>query len=339
MLQLLAQASEPHPNQPIIIGLLIAMGLVLVAIIALLVARGRQAKRIAVARMRAEQAQHEVEEQAKRQADERAQREAEELAQHEAAHRAEREAEERAEREVEAQLEREAEEEAKREAEERAQREAQEAAQREADERGKQEAKERAERQAADQAQRQADEQKRRNAEVDAKRIAEERAKVAAEERAKRAAEERAKREIEERARRAAQVKAKQAGVTAPTPTPLGDMFKVLLVEDSVTMHKIVEQTLSAENCEVVVVTCGNDALAKARELKPQLVIADLTLDDKDGYSVCQEIRKDGALAHTPVLLLQLRERTGRRGGRQWRSSQTFCESRFDRQGVGVGKG
>lgn len=304
MLQLLAQASEPHPNQPIIIGLLIAMGLVLIAIIALLVARGRQAKRIAQARGRAEQARREAEEQAKQQAEERARREAEEQARREAEERAEREAEERAQREVEEQLQREAEEEAQREAEEKAKREAEEQAKREVEEKAQRELEEKAKRDAEAKAKREAESKAKRDAEEQKRRDAEGRAKREAEARAKRAADERAKREAEERARRAAQAKAKQEAAKAPAPAPLKDAFKVLLVEDSVTMRMIVEQTLADENCEVVAVSTGGEALAKAQEIKPQLVIADLTLDDKDGYTVCEEIRADGSLAKTPVLLL-----------------------------------
>lgn len=304
MLQLLAQASAPHPNQPIIIGLLIAMGVVLIAIIALLVARGRQAKRIAEARGRAERARREAEEQAQHEAEARARREAEERARREAEDQAERDAEERVRREVEEQARREEEEQAEREAEEQAQREAEERAKREAEEQAKREAEEQAQRAAEAKAKQEAEARAKQDAELKKRREAEERAKREAEARSKRAAEERAKREAEERARRAAQAKAKQEAAKAPAPAALKDAFKVLVVEDSATMRKIIEMTLADENCEVVSVATGGEALAKARELKPQLVIADLTLDDKDGYAVCEEIRADGELATTPVLLL-----------------------------------
>jgi CheY-like chemotaxis protein len=48
----------------------------------------------------------------------------------------------------------------------------------------------------------------------------------------------------------------------------------------------------------------GSDALPKARELCPDVVIADLSLSDKDGYEICRELRADDALGAVPVLLL-----------------------------------
>ncbi len=68
-------------------------------------------------------------------------------------------------------------------------------------------------------------------------------------------------------------------------------------------MRKVLEMSLGA-NFKVDAVATGGEAVAKAKELKPELVIADLSLDDKDGYEICRDLRADGELGATPVLLL-----------------------------------
>jgi len=51
-------------------------------------------------------------------------------------------------------------------------------------------------------------------------------------------------------------------------------------------------------------VVCGDEALTTARALGPDLVIADLSLDDRDGYAICRDLRQDPELSGVPVLLL-----------------------------------
>ena len=82
-------------------------------------------------------------------------------------------------------------------------------------------------------------------------------------------------------------------------------MPKTLLVaDDSVTIRKVVAITFANDDFKVVAVDNGDDALAKARELKPDIVLADVVMPKKTGYEVCEAIKKDPALQKTPVLLL-----------------------------------
>ncbi|MCK5800068.1 MAG: response regulator [Deltaproteobacteria bacterium] len=67
-------------------------------------------------------------------------------------------------------------------------------------------------------------------------------------------------------------------------------------------MGRVFEISL-ADDCEVTVVTTGAEALPMAQHLSPDLVVADLSLADLDGYAICAELRKDDALAQVPVLL------------------------------------
>lgn len=78
----------------------------------------------------------------------------------------------------------------------------------------------------------------------------------------------------------------------------------VLLADDSITIQKVVGIIFANEDYELVVVDNGNDALAKAREIRPSVMLVDALMPDMSGYEVCTEIRRDPVLKDTPLLLL-----------------------------------
>lgn len=79
---------------------------------------------------------------------------------------------------------------------------------------------------------------------------------------------------------------------------------KILLADDSVTIQKVISITLANEDYELIVVGDGDSAVAKIKELKPDLVMADVAMPGKTGYEVCEIVKNDPALRNTPVLLL-----------------------------------
>jgi CheY-like chemotaxis protein len=78
----------------------------------------------------------------------------------------------------------------------------------------------------------------------------------------------------------------------------------LLLADDSVTIQKVVGITFANEDVELVTVDNGTDALARARQILPDLVLADIGMPGMDGYELCAAIRRTPELAHVPVLLL-----------------------------------
>ncbi|MFQ5697305.1 MAG: response regulator [Myxococcota bacterium] len=78
----------------------------------------------------------------------------------------------------------------------------------------------------------------------------------------------------------------------------------LLLADDSVTIQKVVGITFANEDVELITVDNGDDALARARELRPDAILADVSMPGLDGYALCAEIKRDPSLAHIPVLLL-----------------------------------
>ncbi len=84
-----------------------------------------------------------------------------------------------------------------------------------------------------------------------------------------------------------------------------GIMSKTLLLaDDSVTIQKVVGISFASEDVAVIAVDNGDDAIARAREERPDAILADVVMPGKNGYEVCEAIKADPALAHIPVLLL-----------------------------------
>jgi adenylate cyclase len=81
---------------------------------------------------------------------------------------------------------------------------------------------------------------------------------------------------------------------------------KILVVEDDDNLRELVKSRLEGEGFEVVAAADGFQALARAREAEPALVILDLMIPKMDGYTVCRLFKSSG-MAHIPVIMFTAR--------------------------------
>lgn len=81
-------------------------------------------------------------------------------------------------------------------------------------------------------------------------------------------------------------------------------MQKVLVVDDSLSVRKVVEKALESRGLRVLAAASGAEAIALIDRDRPDVVICDVILPDKDGYQICQYVRTHPALGSTPVLLI-----------------------------------
>ena len=79
---------------------------------------------------------------------------------------------------------------------------------------------------------------------------------------------------------------------------------KILLADDSITIQKVISITFASENYELIIVGDGESAIKRAKEARPDLIMADVAMPGKNGYEVCEAIKNDPALSSIPVLLL-----------------------------------
>ncbi|HEX8450467.1 MAG TPA: response regulator [Longimicrobium sp.] len=82
-------------------------------------------------------------------------------------------------------------------------------------------------------------------------------------------------------------------------------MSRILVVEDTLEIAEGLQRTLEYDGYEVSLATKAAHALAVATSDKPELIVLDLGLPDRDGYHVLQQLRERGV--QTPVLILSAR--------------------------------
>lgn len=80
----------------------------------------------------------------------------------------------------------------------------------------------------------------------------------------------------------------------------------ILAVDDSVTMRKVLEITFAGPEFRCITVPGADAALDKLKNEKPALVVADVTLDGKNGYDLCKAIKQ--ASPSTAVLILSSKQ-------------------------------
>ncbi|MGB9791207.1 MAG: response regulator [Thermacetogeniaceae bacterium] len=75
----------------------------------------------------------------------------------------------------------------------------------------------------------------------------------------------------------------------------------VLIVDDEENIREVLKLYLSKEGFQVETAADGEEALAKLREAKPQLIVLDLMLPKIDGWEVCRQIRRESSV---PIIML-----------------------------------
>ena len=90
------------------------------------------------------------------------------------------------------------------------------------------------------------------------------------------------------------------------------DAVKILVADDEQECIDFVRDTLAGMPCQVLSAKDGEEALAVARQHRPQLIILDVQMPKRDGFAVFHELRSDKQLARIPVIMLTaVTSRTG----------------------------
>lgn len=79
---------------------------------------------------------------------------------------------------------------------------------------------------------------------------------------------------------------------------------RILIVDDDPVFVKTTQTILESKNYQVVTAYDGDEGLQKAKEEEPDLILLDIIMPTKDGFHVCEEIKKDPQLANIPVIIM-----------------------------------
>jgi two-component system alkaline phosphatase synthesis response regulator PhoP len=79
---------------------------------------------------------------------------------------------------------------------------------------------------------------------------------------------------------------------------------RILVVDDDPDLVETVSMMLEARGFLPIPAYGGIEGLEKAGKERPDLIVLDVMMPDKDGYAVCSELKKDPVLNEIPVILL-----------------------------------
>ena len=80
--------------------------------------------------------------------------------------------------------------------------------------------------------------------------------------------------------------------------------YRILVVDDEPHIRQILKFTLEKAGYQVFTATDGEEALGRAVETKPHLVLLDVMMPRMDGYEVCRKMREDFGLSQIPEIML-----------------------------------
>ena len=79
---------------------------------------------------------------------------------------------------------------------------------------------------------------------------------------------------------------------------------KILIADDEPDILEIIQYNLTREGYEVVTAKDGDEAIGKARIVRPDLIILDIMMPKKNGVEVCEVLRAQPAFKETLIIFL-----------------------------------
>ena len=77
----------------------------------------------------------------------------------------------------------------------------------------------------------------------------------------------------------------------------------ILVVDDSPTERFFAVDLLTRAGYQVTTAESGEDGIAKAKALKPDLILMDVVMPGLNGYQATRSITRDDATKHIPVIM------------------------------------
>ena len=80
--------------------------------------------------------------------------------------------------------------------------------------------------------------------------------------------------------------------------------MKVLIIEDEEILAKVLQEKFEKEKFTAQIVSDGGLAFSTAKSFKPDAILLDIILPNKDGIQILQELKADPELQSVPVIIM-----------------------------------
>lgn len=78
----------------------------------------------------------------------------------------------------------------------------------------------------------------------------------------------------------------------------------ILLVDDDLTLREMYEERLKMEGFTIVQASNGEEALSKAKDVKPNIILLDIMMPKINGFDVLKDLKANPELKDIPVIIL-----------------------------------
>lgn len=78
----------------------------------------------------------------------------------------------------------------------------------------------------------------------------------------------------------------------------------ILLVDDDLTLREMYEERLKAEGFNIIQASNGEEAIKKAKDNKPNVILLDIMMPKINGFDVLKELKADADIKDVPVIVL-----------------------------------
>lgn len=78
----------------------------------------------------------------------------------------------------------------------------------------------------------------------------------------------------------------------------------ILLVDDDLTLREMYDERLKAEGFDIIQASNGDEAMRKAKESKPNIILLDIMMPKVNGFDVLKDLKADPDLKDIPVIVL-----------------------------------
>jgi chemosensory pili system protein ChpA (sensor histidine kinase/response regulator) len=90
-------------------------------------------------------------------------------------------------------------------------------------------------------------------------------------------------------------------------PTPSDDRPLAMVVDDSITVRRVMERFLARNGMRVVTAKDGMDAVSLLQENKPDIILLDIEMPRMDGYEFASHVRNDERFSDVPIIMITSR--------------------------------
>jgi phosphate transport system substrate-binding protein len=101
---------------------------------------------------------------------------------------------------------------------------------------------------------------------------------------------------------------ARRRGGKAAAEGPRRRVGRVLVAEDEHDVAELIRYHLTKDGYEVVLAKTGAEALKRAHDEKPDLILLDIMIPQMNGWEVCRCLKREPATADIPVIMLSVTE-------------------------------